>query len=306
MIIDNQAVVRSSVGKTDFTWYTDNSTRVYDMMEKEVKSPSPFIETTVPRFFGSHGKIKLQPKIAHIQDNTLNKNPLATNMRGTSIQVENKVSEVINCGAFIYIRDKNDDLATNVMNKKIVLTTATNKAEVYFCGEIDTNKSIKQGLAFCYDEEYMNEYIEKFKVSVPCIETAVVHPTAYRYLYNEAVVMVENTVPLAGHGTLTIPPVMINVENYRPPTFGNTGSGSAMRDFKIVAQKQSFVEVVLNFEDANVLDVIGLPDGMVYDNVLKMIKGSPILSGKYPITLELDNGYKLEGLVVVPQLPRQM
>ncbi|MNV76289.1 hypothetical protein D3C71_1696290 [compost metagenome] len=101
-----------------------------------------------------------------------------------------------------------------------------------------------------------------------------------------------------------IAPVSAVVEDYKPPTWGQTGSGSGLKSTRIIVQKYSFIELYLNFEDCKVIDGLGLPDGMSIEN--SFLKGTPRMSGKYPVILKLSNERILDVLIIVPEVPRQL
>jgi hypothetical protein len=105
-------------------------------------------------------------------------------------------------------------------------------------------------------------------------------------------------------GSNVLMPISVSVEDYKPPVIGQTGSGSGVNSVKYVFQKFSFAEVYISFDDCKVLTVQGLPEGMYVEN--SFVKGSPTVSGTYPIQFKLDNSRILEGLIIVPNVPRQL
>lgn len=118
-------------------------------------------------------------------------------------------------------------------------------------------------------------------------------------------VLVENGVANSKASSTIIQPVSVNVEDYKPPTTGGaTSSGEGLKGFRIVFQKFSYYEQSLSFTDCSVKDILGLPLGMVFEN--GYLKGSPLVSGDFPITLKLDNNTSLSGLMVVTPLPREL
>ena len=98
-------------------------------------------------------------------------------------------------------------------------------------------------------------------------------------------------------------PMTAIVEDYKPPSFGNVGSGSGMKFARFVVQKNSFAQINLEFTDSKVIDALGLPQGMLFK--APFLTGAPTVSGVYPLRLKLDNGFTLDILLVVPNLPRK-
>lgn len=94
------------------------------------------------------------------------------------------------------------------------------------------------------------------------------------------------------------------IEDYKPPTWGQTGSGSGLKSTRIIAQKGAFFEMYLNFDDCKVNGAVGLPQGMILE--ASYIKGVPEVSGHYPVSLKLTNDRTVDALVIVPEVPRHL
>ena len=105
------------------------------------------------------------------------------------------------------------------------------------------------------------------------------------------------------NGAMNILPITVNVEDYKAPSWNQTGTTGNIKGFKFVIQKESFVELNMNFTDSKIVEAIGIPDGMFLEK--NYIKGVPTLAGKYAVGLKLDNGSVLSGMLVVPNVPRE-
>ena len=305
---DGQAISISSLGKTEFRWNIDNYANVYDgtVQIGQVTGIIPSCSTTSIKAKRDRGGVNVSPLEIRVFDAT-NHIQLTQSLVPKTMTVDqgNDVHNTLFGASYnTFVIDPNTTLETSVVGHGYFETDKTISKDV--CVEVCNVQGIEsvEGIKVCYSQEDMENQLE-FSNTFKSANVRVSSLPDYRYLHNEAVTYVVNGVPMDGYGGTSIAPITMTVENYRPPTFGNTGSGSTMKDIRIVAQKQSFVEIVLNFENAVVLNVQGLPDGMVFDKDLKMLKGSPTISGKYPITIELDNGFNLEGLIIVPELPRR-
>jgi hypothetical protein len=98
--------------------------------------------------------------------------------------------------------------------------------------------------------------------------------------------------------------ISVNVQDYRPPNIGGGAIGGGLKNMILTAQKNAFFEILLSFQDRTVREVTGLPNGLVFE--LGRIKGVPIYSGQYPITIKLDNGSTVAGIINVSHLPREL
>ncbi|WP_315067310.1 hypothetical protein [uncultured Clostridium sp.] len=125
----------------------------------------------------------------------------------------------------------------------------------------------------------------------------------YKVVYNPAVTLIENRIPYTKNSFTLIQPVSVSVEDYKPPTVAS-GSSEGLNGFRIVVQKYSYFEQYLSFKTGKVVKVSGLPQGMVYE--LGYLKGSPLISGKYTISVKMEDESVITGLLVVTQVPREL
>ena len=121
---------------------------------------------------------------------------------------------------------------------------------------------------------------------------------------NELNIMVENIVPNSFNAKLNIQPITIPVEDYKPPDIGSISAGGSLKGFRLVIQKLSYLEQYLSFNDKTIKDIMGLPQGMVYEN--GYLKGSPTISGKFNINIKMDDNSSMPGLIIVTQVPRYL
>lgn len=134
--------------------------------------------------------------------------------------------------------------------------------------------------------------------------TIVVESEEQKFKINYAESLVVDVSPQGINTTTMLTPAIATIEDYKPPAWGNTGSGSGLKSTRIIAQKGAFFELYLSFDDCKVVDVIGLPQGLTLEG--SYIKGSPVLSGKYPVTMKLSNDRTIDVYVIVPEVPRQL
>ncbi|AGF55611.1 hypothetical protein B0P06_000286 [Clostridium saccharoperbutylacetonicum] len=126
----------------------------------------------------------------------------------------------------------------------------------------------------------------------------------YDIVCNPAVTFIENRIPYTKNSITLNQPVSVNVEDYKPPIISPDFSGGALNSFRIVVQKCSYFEQYLSFKTGKIVDISGLPQGMVYE--LGYLKGSPLISGKYPISIKMEDKSVLSGLLIVTQVPREL
>jgi hypothetical protein len=146
--------------------------------------------------------------------------------------------------------------------------------------------------------------VEKIMSNVFVDKTAVVSESpSGKTIFSTPYVYVENYITPLNSQTKIVS-ATVNVEDYKPPTGASAGSAGGLNSFRIVCQKYAYFEHTLNFMDSVVTSITGLPQGVIYE--LGSLKGSPSVSGDYPITIKLANKTALSGLMTVTQVPRQL
>ncbi len=326
MVADNKALVHSTVGKSIFTYGEDNFAVVRDIEDREesysyLSSPLKLRQRQVSLrnhyantqlFLGSGGIILKEAR--SIVERTQHRFSFIMEDKLSSLYVSNNDRDDLQLMKFMYgavavVTDRSHSSALTIISGSSINKNSnvipSDKDTIVVAYNLEkwsiSEKKEGSGTAVIYDR-VIKEKSFPYNLS----ETYVSREKRPLLFYNEAFINVMDKENQSGLGTTPIKPVSIVVENYRPPSFDNVGSGTSMRDMRIVAQKQSFIELILNFEEASVIDVQGLPEGLLFDENYKMIKGSPSISGNYAITMELDNGFNIEGIIVVPDLPRNL
>lgn len=89
----------------------------------------------------------------------------------------------------------------------------------------------------------------------------------------------------------------------RPPQLKNS-SGGNLKSAKFVIQKNSFAELNFSFSDQQVVEAIGLPEGMCLAN--NKIKGTPTHASNYNVSLKLNDGSSFNVIIEVPNLIRKL
>ena len=121
---------------------------------------------------------------------------------------------------------------------------------------------------------------------------------------DDVYISVQNAVSSTKSTNVTVEPIVISVEDYKPPVIGTVSNGGGLKGFRMVLQKQSYYEQYLSFTDGSVKDITGLPMGMIFDG--SYLKGTPTISGRFAITIRLDNNSVISGLLIVSQVPRHL
>lgn len=100
--------------------------------------------------------------------------------------------------------------------------------------------------------------------------------------------------------------VSVLVESERPPSgiAGSAGTGNGgLNNIQLIIQKNNYFECKLDITNTTVTDIIGLPPGIVFND--DKLRGSATVSGKYYITIRLEDGSGIEGSIEVLQLQRK-
>jgi hypothetical protein len=198
----------------------------------------------------------------------------------------------------------NDTLAHKEKNPAFPVTTKVyeKRAEVFD----SYHKRIKEINTFLnYSLGSMSDKLVQSLPNKSTLKSAVVVDyDEYKVIAKPAVTLVEEVNKNGLSASTVITPATTFVEDYKPPSFNPSGSGSGLKLFKLTLQQQSFAEAELIFDDSSVINAIGLPYGLIIDK--SKIKGTPLLSGTYPVQFELSNGRIVDGLILVPGLPRKL
>jgi hypothetical protein len=147
------------------------------------------------------------------------------------------------------------------------------------------------------------------KYNLGTIETKVIARDGLddsRTIFNCASVFVEDKQSYNKNSVTIITPVTAIVEDYKPPNIGVIAfsGGGGLKGFRLVVQKNSYFEHYLGFNSGSVVDVTGLPPGMICEK--GFLKGSPTISGNFIVSIKMDDATALSGLLIVTQVPRQL
>ncbi len=100
--------------------------------------------------------------------------------------------------------------------------------------------------------------------------------------------------------------VDVLVENYKNPVIGGFESNKDIigniKDIKITCQKNSFIEIKVDFDKLQVVSITNLPQGLNFEN--NHIKGVPKKSGVFDVIFELSDESIWECTFLVPALQR--
>ncbi|NMM62373.1 hypothetical protein HBE96_06660 [Clostridium sp. P21] len=191
----------------------------------------------------------------------------------SSIIIKNKV-QIPKSFLLINNKDKKEN-STYVLNKKRYnLKSVFNKSTCYVSGK--DSKGILKYLKINADKEQsITKYIHKVSRNKLIIKDNIITVKYYIPYHNGDI-------------------LKINEKDIK----------NEMKDFKIVAQKYSYIEYDMDFEENTIKNIEGLPQGMIFDK--NCLKGTPMISGNFLISIQLNNGTIISGLIIVPQLPRQL
>lgn len=188
---------------------------------------------------------------------------------------------------------------TEIKIPQFELRTITKNTEVRDCSCVSGNISFRGRVSLV--RSYENRKLETLLKPVETICTSF----NSSFKFNEGYVFIDDDTNTTGFFTGSkLNASSIQVEDYRPINIGGQSKGSGLKSIVIVAQKMSFFEMALSFTTGRVVSVSSLPSGMYYEQ--GKIKGSPISSGYYPILIQLDNASVIEGVIIVPHVPRQL
>lgn len=106
--------------------------------------------------------------------------------------------------------------------------------------------------------------------------------------------------------TLVMEPVSIVVKRSSSPIESNTSTGNGLVNLKYSFYKHTFVEIFYNFENTDVISVLGLPQDLLYDPTRQRIYGTINNSGVYNLVLKMSDGSSLKGIMTVYNTEREL
>ena len=243
----------------------------------------------------------------------------------SDIVVESRPTNVYVKKLPIYVNVWNSSQKINVDNVNLLLPTTANvidskkKFPFISSNNLDRLNTVEVSVK-CYDNSnstYLNQVGTAFSfrpIQVKSLENInfglcdtvkVFEDIEKHYLLcSETDVKVINGERTILGDILRIDPVTVVVSDYKPPDIGGNSGGDNVNFIRIIAQKNSYCEVFLEFKERKIISAEGLPPGLFVEK--GVIKGCATISGKFIVSIVLDNDSKLEALIVVPELPRKL
>lgn len=83
-------------------------------------------------------------------------------------------------------------------------------------------------------------------------------------------------------------------------------SGGDLKKLTFTIQQMSFFEFKFYFKENKVKEVFNLPQGLFFDIEGERIIGTPMVSGKYPISIIFEDDSIIDGIIEVPKLKREL
>ena len=218
----------------------------------------------------------------------------------SDVVVESRPTNVYVKKLPIYINVWNPNQEINVNNANLLLPTTTNvidskkKFPFIDSNDLDRLNTIKVSVK-CYDNSnstYLNQVGTAFSfrpIQVKALEDTnfglcdtakVLEDIEKHYLLcSETDVKVINGERTILGDILRIDPVTIVVSDYKPPDIGGNSGGDNVNFIRIIAQKNSYCEVFLEFKERKIISAEGLPPGLFVEK--GVIKGCATISGKF-------------------------
>lgn len=143
---------------------------------------------------------------------------------------------------------------------------------------------------------------------MPYVTTEVVNKKPTDYLVDMFSTKVTQGKRKSEDGLLLFPALSVDVNNDYPMSEGGLGSatGGDLEKMVFTIQQLSFFEFRFYFRMNKVKEVRNLPQGMQFDIIKQRMFGTPLQSGRYPITIILEDESTVQGIIEVPQLNRKL
>lgn len=145
-------------------------------------------------------------------------------------------------------------------------------------------------------------------LTIPYVTTHVVSKKPTDYLVDMFSTKVTEGKKKNEDGLLLFPIVSVDVNNDYPMSEGGLGSatGGDLEKMVFTIQQLSFFEFRFYFRTNKVKEVRNLPSGMQFDIIKQRMYGTPLQSGRYPITIILEDESTVQGIIEVPKLNRKL
>lgn len=167
------------------------------------------------------------------------------------------------------------------------------------------NKDIRSSTSFIYIKR---EDPKLSLLTMPYFKTDVVTKKPTDYLVDMFSTKVTEGKKKSEDGLLLFPIVSVDVNNDYPMSEGGLGSatGGDLERMVFTIQQHSFFEFRFYFRNNKVKEVRNLPSGMQFDIIKQRMFGTPLQSGRYPITIILEDESTVQGIIDVPKLNRKL
>lgn len=229
-----------------------------------------------------------------------NKNiPKSFIIASKTVRVDSNINPVNVCGV-LCVDSNHKKYESEEILKKSVISYTFNKKPIETEDTSFSRKSIKYKFNNCLEITPTT-----INVDENLKKTIIKNKNNPYFLYYSNTVVVDNTKNnISNSDALHVKPAIASVIDYKPPTINNKTNGEGIKFIKLIAQKNSYSEIYLEFNLRKIIEIIGLPNGLILER--NSIKGTPLISGKYPLSIRLDNNTTINALLIIPELPRQL
>lgn len=138
----------------------------------------------------------------------------------------------------------------------------------------------------------------------------VVKTKALDYVTNiDTAMAVKSEKPVEGYENMDCVQIeIVDLSSEAGTGAGSTGgaTGGDLKNLVFTVQQMAFFEFKFRFVNNPVKEIFNLPTGLVFDEVDQKITGTPTQSGRYAITVTLEDGATVSGIIEVPKLRREI
>lgn len=219
-----------------------------------------------------------------------------------SIEIPNNVIKNIHCKS--YSARKNIRNSDNIVRYSSINTYDLNIMSIDY---LPAFKSIKNKNARSVPNKKEN-IISQINEGYDDIQLIHSSKSESFFLNNaEIFIMSEHSLIPVLTDWINYPSITILSEDSRPPSGlsgSSTGGGEGMKNFRLIVQKNAYMEYALEFNNKVISSITGLPSGMIFDK--SYLKGSPNVSGRYNISIKFIDNTSIPGTIIVTQIHRKL
>lgn len=170
---------------------------------------------------------------------------------------------------------------------------------------VSQNTDVRGSTSFIYTKR---EDPKPSLMTMPFVSTKVINKRPTDYLVDMFSTKVTQGKRKSEDGLLNFPILSVDVNNDYPMAEGGLGSatGGDLEKMVFTIQQLSFFEFRFYFRVNKVKEVRNLPSGMQFDIIKQRMFGTPLQSGRYPITIILEDESTVQGIIDVPKLDRKL